>query len=155
MIVGTSPGDNMIQSLVWWIARKFTRKESMFWHWGPFPNKPPFTILIPGDPNAKLRKGWWQGIWQTNFGWKKVVVLEPMIDKDTPYPKAYRIGFISDMEQRQQVCAVLLKGRCACLIGPHATKFFAVVMNTQFLQLRVVPDSATTKQELDRSITLI
>jgi len=124
----------------------FSKKRSHFWHWLEYPNIPQKTLTIRGIKKEKPREGFWPNFWQTNFGWKNVVVIEP-------HTKGlYNIGLWDKTFGRKQLCSCLCKGRIGLLIGPSDVEFFALDKKGDYCDLIFV--ESTTKKELSKTIKL-
>lgn len=132
-------------------------KRSHFWHWRQekfsYLDSDYNYLVVTPDTQARNRHGFWSNLWQTNFGWQKVVVVEPSYIYDS-----YEIVFstASGDYRNFQSCSLRVKGRVGLLIGPEETRFYAVSYNyliPQQIPLRTV--MITTKKELPQGIKLI
>ncbi len=104
----------------------FSKKRSHFWHWQPFDRSAPenFRERVDRDGCARERAGLLANLFQTNFGWRSVAILCPAVRNGN----AYQLGFISreGNAHKRELCAIVLDGPCAALVGPHEVEFFAV-----------------------------
>lgn len=135
-----------------------TKRQSRFWHWGPLceyiPDEAPFGMVsIGGDSDAKPRTGKWSSFWQTNFGWKKVVILRPQT-----WMGLYHIGFmtVENGVPKIECCELLIEGAVACLVGPSDVDFFAVIKSNggyDFVDLELI--GITTKSRLPATVPLV
>ncbi len=105
----------------------FSLKRSHWWHWLPYGQQPSYLLKIPADHNAAPRHSAWHNLIQTNFGWSKVAVTKPK-----NYFGLYRWGFKSreGAKNKLEVCALILQGPVANLIGPHDMELFAELSPT-------------------------
>jgi hypothetical protein len=129
---------------------RLVKKTSHFWHYVEYRGQPVLTVSLPPDEQAGDRsKGLWSNLFQSDFGWKQVGILEPVNHTGT-----YQLGFIATEggEFKKQLCTIILTGQVGLLRGPYATEFFAVDLQGKPVELRVV--GLTTKKEL-RGIPLI
>lgn len=132
----------------------FSRKNTHWWHWKHFTQEVPSHYLTPPqkDPTAKDRsKNRWSALWQTNFGWREVVVLSPKIASE------FKIGFWCPEDKRpgkdRMLCSVVVKnGVAACLVGPKPIQFFAIT-NDGFTRLTVI--ERMRKKDLPKHIMLL
>lgn len=140
----------------------FTRKRSHWWHWKPYHGQLVHAKRIARDLDAAPRRGsWFSNFYQTNFGWRTAVILEPR-----HYCGKYHIGFqsnerklveddlIMDSELHLEYCTVVLSGRSAALVGPDPVLFFAISYpEGRFLELKT--PVVTQKWKLPLDVVLI
>lgn len=121
---------HILDVVLWPILRvlwePFSRKQSHFWHWKPFEGSipEPFQEYVDPDKGARPVDGWWTEFWNTNFGWKKVVIFRPANPA-----KKYHLGFMrreGNGVARKEICTCVLDGACAAAVSPYNTKYFAV-----------------------------
>ena len=157
MKLTTNP-EHWLDAVLWPVLRllwePFFKKRSHFWHWRTYEKQYAYWITAKGDPSAKSRQSRLGQFWQTNFGWEKVVILQP---KGNYARYDYRIGFssVESGQKVKQLCSIVLYGRCAVLVGPDNVSFFAVkeYCDDSFIPLEVI--DVAEKKKLPRGITLI
>ena len=116
--------------IVWPILKIFwepwSGKKSHWWHWTPYKGLPIISFMVSKDSDAGERALWTfapSNLWRTNFAWKKVAVMEPADN----YQGCYQVGFIADeATHKQELCALILQGKSAGLVGAYDDKFFAI-----------------------------
>ncbi|MBL7022141.1 hypothetical protein ISR92_02400 [Patescibacteria group bacterium] len=150
--------DYLIWPLLKLFWEPFSKKESHFWHWRKY-NTPISKIrgtLIPADFNAHSRRG---GIlrllWETNFGWQKIAILEPA-NYEGLYQIVYSAQEISSLNQLciyQEKCSLMLRGKVAVQIGPQDTYFYMISFPEGYLLEQKLP--VLIKKEKLRDIILI
>jgi hypothetical protein len=137
--------------IIWPIIRifwePFSLKRSHWWHWRKYDKEITDTVTVNGDQKAQPRNNHWQDLIQTNFLWKKSIVLKP--NKNTPY----HLGFISKHENKCQICSIVLQGPVGLLLSPHKVEFFAVSTGENPIHLEVIGYMA--KREASKKATLI
>lgn len=137
-----------ILRIIW---EPFSIKRSHFWHWQRYDNEINSATTVLPDVTASPRYNLWLKLWQTNFGWEKVVILQP-----ESYDGNYQIGFTSveGEEGKTELCSLILKGKIAVLVGPYELSFFAISFPPKkALILQNV--LTTTKDKLDKEIILV
>jgi len=77
-------------------------------------------LEVEGDNEAKPRDGFWANLWQTNFGWNKVAILQTV-----SFHGEYQISFLNK-NNRWERCSLILRERTAVLCGPDKTTFCAI-----------------------------
>jgi hypothetical protein len=130
----------------------FSHKRTHWWHWRTYTGQIEDPIVVQGHPNAIDRSSWWNNFYQTNFGWKNVIVVEP-----EGYRGLWHLGFSTrqDTGGVTQYCTVLFNGQeqVGPLVGPYDTIFFAFTSEEKPIKLINVQE--TTKFALSRRIPLI
>ncbi|MBI5220722.1 MAG: hypothetical protein HY978_02720 [Candidatus Liptonbacteria bacterium] len=133
-----------------------SKKRSHFWNWHKgftayqrgFAGKN--LCVVSGSPEARSWQTWLGALYQLNFGWQTVVVLEP----DNPmWPSVtYRIGYVIRRDAsgvQFDQCDLVLRGPTAVLVGPDEATFFArTCPGNRLVPLKVV--CKTTKANLGR-----
>jgi hypothetical protein len=111
-----------------------SKKRSHWWHWKSYKGEVDMSmcVLDQFDSKAKPRTTPWSNLWQTNFGWKLCVVMEP--HERIPF----RIGFVTS--DKTELCSVLVKNHLwvAALSGPDKCSFFALDERGKQIPLRFV-----------------
>jgi hypothetical protein len=107
----------------------FSKKRSHWWHWKSVNIEIPegYGVFVRMNPFAKPRDTFWSNLIQTNFGWKKVVIIEPI--NPVPHNGNYKIGFINSREfTNQKICEFLVRDgtKVALLCGPNHFEVFGV-----------------------------
>ncbi len=137
--------------IIFW--ERWCQKKSYAWQWRNFDkdlvNKLSVNrqqvVMADKDPQAKSRQGFWPNFYQTNFGWQKVVVIEPAKEQDADAD--YQVGFYDAEDDVCQLCTLIRQGRTALLVGPNDAKFFAVYSDTgEVMPIRL--QRLTTKSDL-------
>lgn len=106
-------------------------KISYGWHWIKSPVQSDYSDVLEIlnlDLEAHERTNLWHRFWQTNFGWKKVVILQP----ENPNIKEYRVGFYTSVLYPTDFwfCTIVVRGKCKLLIGPGPVYFFGVSLSS-------------------------
>jgi hypothetical protein len=135
--------------LVW---EPFSRKRTHWWQWRTYTGQIEYPLVVQGHPDETNRSSWWNNFYQTNFGWKYVVILRP-----EDYSGVWHIGFSAEQMNGRltQYCTVLFNGQdqVAPLVGPFDTTFFAFTKEGKPIKLLKIKE--TTKSALPKSISLI
>ena len=135
--------------LVW---EPFSLKRSHFWHWRDYPVHYQLsnTVGFSGSPDARPIRGWFSNLWQTNFGWKLAATLEGPAGMD------YHLGFetVENGKTVQKICSIVLRGKCAALIGSADVRFFMVSVNGK-TSVPIAPRSEGSKFKLVAGVTLV
>lgn len=123
-----------------WVLSKaydrMTGKSSHFWHWYPYQKPLKWTVSVPTDISAGDRtKGWMHNLLFTDFLWKRVAILVPLTHSG-PYHLGYTA--LEGSQQKTELCSLILKGATAVQLGPYQTKFFAVDLNGEPVELMVI-----------------
>ena len=130
----------------------FSKKRTHWWHWLTYVGQIQDPIVVQGRPNEEDRSSPWQNFFQTNFGWKDVVVVKPV-----NYRGRWHIGFSTQQENGRvtQYCSVLFneQEKVASLVGPTNTTFFAFTQKGMPIKLEVLQE--TTKDKLSAEIPII
>jgi hypothetical protein len=130
----------------------FSKKRSHWWHWLTYARQIQDPVVVQGHPNAMDRSSPWQDFFQTNFGWKDVVVVKPV-----NYKGLWHIGFSNQQKNGKvtQYCSILFneQEKVAPLVGPTDTTFFAFTPEWIPIKLEVLQE--TTKDELPAEIPII
>jgi hypothetical protein len=107
---------------------------------------------VQGHPNEVDRSSPWQNFFQTNFGWKDVVVVKPI-----NYSGLWHIGYSAQQESGKltQYCSILFNGqeKVAGLVGPTDTTFFAFTPEGRPIKLEVLLETA--KDKLSKEIPMV
>lgn len=144
---------HFLDFLLWPLLRIFweplSRKNSHWWHWLDYYGNVFLPLEINPVPSKEIRYSFWQRFYLTNFGWRKVVVVKPK-----GYTGGYRLGFISQTEKKKQVCAVILSGQAAALIGGSKVQFFAIDYYGREIPLELV-EVTYNKATLPKEIILV
>jgi len=131
----------------------FSGKRSHWWHWQMYFGVILPSFDIPRNPEAGERALWTfspSNLRQTNFEWKWTVVMQPV-----DYAGQYQVGFIAQegAHYKQELCALVLEGMSAGLIGPYDLTFFAVSY-PEGTPIRIQVVNIVRKDELTKDITL-
>ncbi len=128
-----------------------SKKRSHWWHWQEYGGQinRQKCVFVAGDTSAKSRTTRWSNLWQTNFGWKRVSVME--VPRSC---QAFRAGFI-DANGTAHVCTWTQKKvrKFAMLLGPDDGIFFALDEYGDQVPLDFL--AFATKRSLPRSIRLL
>ena len=173
MLFRTNPS-NWKDAVLWPILRvlfePFSRKQSHWWHWrkidpGAWPRNSirPILNIPPGelDLTARERTGPWSRFWQTNFGWRKVVIVRPgdwdwTTWNEQKHSQPYQVGFFLPGHGHGYICSVVIKGTpCALLLGPRPVDFFAIYPDIPYRQVHLRIAGFSTKDQLAIDIPLL
>lgn len=119
---------------LWLFWEPISRKRSHWWHWKPYQPNVNHRLCqwVAGNPKSKPRTSFWSNLWQTNFGWQWVAVLEPYDIQP------FQIGFVEE-DGRRRLCSKPVKNRrIGMLLGPDPIRFFAVNQKGEQIALRLV-----------------
>lgn len=130
----------------------FSKKRSHWWNWKTLHRDIylPHCARMAGNRDAKNGNSKFSNFFQTNFVWKRVVIMTPW-DRRIPF----KIGFISRIEREKKICDIRNKpGQLiGVLVGPDDVEFFALDSQGGQLELRVI--EFTTKNDLPSGTMLL
>jgi len=129
----------------------FSVKNSHFWHWVDFDKNlihKDIFFSVEGSIESKPRKKFLSNLWQTNFGWKKALILEPETDGE------YWLGFFELSTGKCQLCSVVLEGKVGILVGHNEVYFFALNSDRKSIYLKK-SEETTKNNPLLHTIPLI
>lgn len=110
--------DRFLWPLLRLIWEPFSKKRSHWWHWRDSDSIAIQTCLeFRGNSLANSRSGFWNNLWQTNFGWKSALIIKPELSTK------YKIGFFN--HKGAKICSIIMDGEIALLEGPDPVNFFA------------------------------
>jgi len=125
----------------------FSKKQSHFWRWKRYSGYIENTLTIRGIASEKPRNSFWSNFWQSNFGWKNVVIIKPETKK------FYQIGFFDKVTNDKKLCSCLVKGDVGLLAGSNDVEFFAIDEDGNFCEIALLKYS--NKHLLPKNIPLL
>lgn len=145
-----SARDRFLTPLLAIFWEPFSKKISHSWNWKDSSAEVRFPVAVKGNKDAKPRGTFWRSLWQTNFGWKWAVILEPV-----DYTGDWHLGYYAQGPgwRAQQWCNVILRGKAAALVGPDDVMFYGVTSDHHPIELRFV--ALLNKDALTPNIPLV
>lgn len=149
--------DNFWQKILRFILgifwEPFSIKKSHWWDWTIYSKEIVLERFVLGNSDAKTRNTFCSNLWQTNFGWKKcIIVSAPQNFKSRV--NTYQVGFIPETEGIK-LCSLIFERdqRLAMLVGKDDFKIFAVANDGRNIRLNILKQ--TNKFMLQEGVVLI